>query len=215
MTGRMAARAVCVAAIGFLLNMPVAAAWSLLINDDAETGDLTGWVADAPPIAAVASQSLSTGTVTPYEGRYFFSFATGQAPGSPIGMYQTGTEGLHAGGLMLSGWIQTEGWPGYPLPVVGEAILSVYDAGNSLLAAASTGPLGTPHLGWEPFELALYFDAAEAASWRVDLRGHLNDGTDINVFYDGLQLIAVPAPGALLLGGLGMGMVGWLRRRTL
>jgi hypothetical protein len=35
----------------------------------------------------------------------------------------------------------------------------------------------------------------------------------LRVFGDELQSVVIPAPGALLLGGLGLGIVGWLRKR--
>ena len=50
-----------------------------LVNGGAETGDLTGWSATGPQVAAVTEQEQSTGTVYPHEGSYFFTYA--QVPG--------------------------------------------------------------------------------------------------------------------------------------
>jgi len=218
----------------FLLSVGIVAATLLftgstlaaptLVNGDAETGDLTGWVTSDPQIGAVASQSQATGTVYPYEGDFFFSFALGPARGSvndppaTIGMYQTGTTGLDGTGLRLTGWVQTENRSGslaaLVVPDAGEAILAVYDSDDVLLASASTGILVTPNLQWQPFAVELD-DVSGAAYWRVDLLGTVNDGTYVNAFYDGVELssMAVPAPGAVLLGSLGAGLVGWMRRR--
>ena len=38
-------------------------------------------------------------------------------------------------------------------------------------------------------------------------------GDNIGMLLDNVKVSAVPAPGAILLGGIGTGLVGWLRRR--
>ncbi len=206
---------VVVAAFALLVNGSALAGPSLLTNGNAEAGDLTGWVTSDPQIGAVTSQSQSTGTVLPYEGKFFFSYALSAArasasdPAATIGMYQIGTAGLGASMLQLTGWVQTEG---RQIADTAEAILAVYDATDTLLASASSGILTTANLEWQPFSVELS-DLSGAAYWRVDLRGTVNDGTYANAFFDDVRLAAIPAPGAVLLGSLGAGLVGWLRRR--
>jgi len=208
-----------VVVIGRLFCGSVWAGPSLLANGDAETGDLTAWLVSDPQIGAVASQTQSTGTVFPHEGDYFFSFALAPArdsvndPPVTIGMYQTGTSGLDAPALRLTGWVQTEGRN--DIHDTAEAILSVYDAGDGLLASASTGTLITDNLQWEPFTVELHgLEGLEgAAYWRVDLIGTVYDGTYVNTFFDDVHVAAIPAPGGVILGSLGAGLVGWLRRR--
>ena len=216
----LTARGVCVAVIGSILALPAMAGPSILINGDAESGNLTGWTTVNTQIGAVTSQAQSSGTVTPYEGEYLFSFALAAArpsSGSPpatIGMYQTGVAGLGADSFSLTGWVQTESQSS--LSDVAEVRLSFYDATYALLGSVSSGPLTTSNLEWQSFAVDSA-GVAGAAYWRVDLLGTVNAGTYTNVFFDNLQMVAtsaaVPAPGAVLLVGLGAGVTGWLRRR--
>ncbi len=196
---------------------------SLLLNGDAETGDMSGWSVDLSGassgntgiIAAVQSLSQSTGTVTPYEGRYFFSFATqatGSTPnaGDTIWMYQTGTAGLDQYALRLTGMYQTETYLG--LSDVAEVVLSIYDPSNSLLDSVTSGSLISPNLTWQSFELSLLIPV-NAASWKVELQGTDDSTTFTNVFYDDLELAAiVPEPTTLIIWSI-FGILALATRR--
>lgn len=199
----------------FAMTTPAAASSVILLNGDAESGDLTGWTTSHPEIWATASQGQTTGIVSPYEGGAFFSFAasevrsSSQDPPVTIGMYQTGTA-VAPSHLRLTGRVQTETRNGnYD---AGEVVLSVFDAEGTLLSSASSGLLTTENFEWQAFDMNLT-GLSGVDSWRVDLYGTVLDGTYVNVFFDDMKLSSNPAPGAVLLAGLGTGLTSWLRRR--
>lgn len=83
---------------------------------------------------------------------------------------------------------------------VGTAVVDVYDPAMGLLTSLSntnTGVFTFGISGLGPIGYVYFNSIADPA------------GGDI----DNLAFNAIPAPGALLLGALGAGLVGWMRRR--
>jgi len=155
------------------------------INGDAETGDLSGWTGSAS-VAAVMVQPQTAGTVNPFQGDWFFTLASESAASAFLD--QNGTSEIGDGPVLrLTGAYQTES------DDLGEAVITLLDAGNTQVAQQTTGPLSTPNLEWLTFSVDIAVPAT-AASWNVELRGTLNTGSFVNVFYDDIRLEAVPEP---------------------
>ncbi len=164
-----------------------------MINGDAETGDLTGW-SGSSSVAAVMSQAQLTGTVNPFQGDWFFTFASQQA--SSASMEQDGTMAIGNGPILrLTGAYQTE------LGDLAEAVITLLDAGSSPVAQQTTGPVFTPDLEWQTFSIDVAVPPT-AVSWKVELLGTLVTGSFVNVFFDDIQLVAIPEPSSLLLASL-------------
>jgi hypothetical protein len=82
-------------------------------------------------------------------------------------------------------------------------ILNAYDSSDILVdsmsitdAFSSTGLVATvsaPEIAYITFEVSV--------------------AGQHGLFFDDLNFVPVPAPGAIMLGGIGVGLVGWLRRR--
>ncbi len=93
--------------------------------------------------------------------------------------------------------------------------LEAYDAGGNLLdtdtgvsnlryADGNAGGPGTLRVDWDGSNLIAYVTVHDSGNfWTID--DITTDATDIE---------QIPAPGAILLGTLGLGMVGWLKRRV-
>lgn len=151
-----------------------------LFNGDAETGLLLPWTASN--VAVVQQQNQSSGTVTPYQGSRFFSMAT--APGSSCSMWQTNALPDGITRLTLSGYVQTENLADDDY---GTAILSALNSSGEIIASVTNSPLTTALFNWVPFSVDLWIPDGTAA-WKVELRGTLQYGSYVNVFYDALTL---------------------------
>jgi hypothetical protein len=83
---------------------------------------------------------------------------------------------------------------------VGTGVIDVYDPAMTPLASLSntgTGPELISISGLGPLGYIYFNSIADGA------------GADI----DNLGFTTIPAPGAIVLGGIGVGLIGWLRRR--
>ena len=160
-------------------------ALNLLENGDAETGNIDGWTRSGTQVQAVVEQDQQDGTVYPYEGTYFFTFAANL--GLSAEMWQSDSTGLTPGDtLTLTGYVSTEDkdeddW--------GEATINIYDGDSQLIGTASSPVLTTMSCIWDPFEVTLAVPSG-AASWEVVMSGTREYGNYINVFWDGLVLTA-------------------------
>jgi len=83
---------------------------------------------------------------------------------------------------------------------VGTGVITVYGPAMNLLASLSnttTGVNVTNISGMGPIG-SIYFNS-------------IGDGAGADI--DNLGFSPIPAPGAIVLGGIGVGLIGWLRRR--
>lgn len=87
--------------------------------------------------------------------------------------------------------------------------LKAYDSANNLVASVNTGDNGGA--GYPPLTVITLTVSAPNIAY-VLAEGDPGNRIDSWVL-DNLQYQPIPAPGAILLGGIGVAVVGWLRRR--
>ena len=167
---------------------------------------------------------LSLGTIlTDYEGLNWgnFQIATTQSPASEsyaaksVGMppfsYPADTPYVDFSSV---GTVMVEGanfW--YTLWRVGDFILA--DSPGSVTGYLGTGVVGSQTLTMSgtPSFISISFPGAVD---RIEFtRPTDRNGRDVNISIDDLTYSVIPAPGAFLLGSIGIGLIGWLRRRRI
>jgi hypothetical protein len=156
-----------------------------LINGDAEAGDLAGWTLNAGDSRFRAATKGDIGQ-KPHAGQWMFTSV--YDPGTGASMSQSGTSGLTAKALRLSGWFMHEkSYADY-----GRASIRIYDPSNHLLASKTTGNLdaGQDWI-WAPFELTI--DVHEGAyRWEVEMTATKGPGGGYpDVYFDALVFASI------------------------
>ncbi|MFH2066287.1 MAG: VPLPA-CTERM sorting domain-containing protein [Pseudomonadota bacterium] len=172
---------------------------NLLVNGDAESGNLNPW--DSAPFSYKA-----TDVGAPQSGSYFFRLDNGL---ESDWMSQTGTTGLDVDNIFeLSGWCQTDGYD------VARASISFYNASNEEFGTIFSD-IVSEFNAWEYFTISTVVPD-NAVSWEVKLNPQeYHFGTSYNADWDSLSLTStpVPIPAAIVLLGSGLfGLVGFRRQ---
>ncbi|UCC97075.1 MAG: hypothetical protein JSW66_14660 [Phycisphaerales bacterium] len=204
------------------LVVPGSGVRAAVTNGSFETGDLTGWSWTIPAgasIDVVTSHSDPTGTGTtswgPTDGSYFALLKT-DGPGSLTQLYQSYSM-TPGNPLMFDYFWDSRDYK----PFDDTATLSVYSGvgvggplvGSITLNSVSADPQdywGTP---WQTWSL----DVGSAGLYTVafEVRNSLDGILDSFIGIDNVRLDIIPAPEAVLLAGIGVGLIGWLRRRSI
>ena len=199
--------AFCFAAVGLVWAAPCAHAdlGNLLTNPGAETGDLTGWTVIDESITGPVS------AVTPgqHSGTYWFRSDFSTLNSAEDIWYVTQT-------VSASDAIRGHIW-GYTNSS-GETVrltVSEYDGVNLIGQVYDSGWLQTFN-AWQriEFDWTTLNPATDTVEFKVGARKPAIVGVGNDSGFDDAHLEMVPAPGAVLLGAMGLGLVGWFQRRA-
>jgi len=196
---------------GLMLATPSAQA--NLTNGSFETGDLTGWLASPSSLVSVVGSAAGLGfqantTWLPTDGNYFAYLQTGGGMGVYTVMTQSFT--AQAGyGLSLDVFFDTEDW--FPFNDDGYVKLVGFGgAPTTTLYTQSVSTVGDYNAdGWTNISHIIPQTGIYALEFGV--QNVLDNIVLSGMGIDNVKLI--PTPGAMLLGTIGVGLVGWLRRR--
>jgi hypothetical protein len=186
--------------------------WASLSNGGFETGDLTGWSTATPGTETDASVVTYWNDDiyydwSPTSGSYFALLKTPDSGTDPTTMEQEFTiGGIDTVSLHLDYFFDAQG------ATLNEyAKGEIYDGATwSELFYEDQTTLDLPEWGETPWKHVSY--TVDPGTYTLKFSIGLPSGTS-GTSYLGIDDVKIPAPGAFLLGGIGLGIVGWVRRR--
>jgi hypothetical protein len=214
---------ICAAAV---LIVATGSAQAGLINGSFETGDLTGWTAVVPSGASASVVISHTDTTWPggvppvvpgvtswgpTDGSAFALVKT-DGPGSLTQLYQSFYASAGASILLDYFWDSQDYMP-FDDMATGTLLAGMGTGGPVVTTLFSESIATDPgnHYGTPWTSVSYTFPASGVYTLLITNTNGLDSILDS---YVGLDNVSVtPAPGAILLGSIGAGLVSWLRRR--
>lgn len=210
--------------IGLILTTPRAQA--NLTNGSFETGDLTGWSALVPSGGSISviTNHADTGTypVAPFaptgttswaatDGR-FFALLKPDGPQAATSLYQS----FYAPAgytLTFDYFWDSQDWKPFNDTATGTLLAGAGLGGATVSTLFSESVNSDPTNYWGTPWTTVSYTFASSGTYTIVFG--INNGLDsIYDSYLGIDDVKlIPAPGAMLLGTIGVGFVGWLRRR--